>query len=199
LRIALSIVLAFGVYLGFASIFGVNLKEDLALLSIGAIIVMGLSTLFSSALDSNGSLALVLRAILLAFLVSAAFFTLESGTHHLLSSQLPVVMEMNFVEIILISVILFAFGTVTFIQILAPTLSSKPLYRAFAVHLKNGFYANAIFDQVVGAFRITANEKQLHLLYKIKRDSSVHGNGNQETQSKESLKTSSIMQTKDAS
>ena len=46
------------------------------------------------------------------------------------------------------------FGAVVFIQILSPVLGSKTIYRAVAIHLKNGFYANAIFDRTIGALRI---------------------------------------------
>ena len=153
-KIALGIVLAMVVYIGFALLIGINPVEELSLIAVGGIIVMGLSTLFASAIDSNGSLSLTLRATVLAMAVAAAFFTLESGTHHLIVAQLPQLKEPNFAKTVLISIILLAFGTVTFIQILAPVLHTNATYRNLAIHLRNGFYANAIFDRIVGALRI---------------------------------------------
>lgn len=154
LRIALGIVLAAGVYAGFAFVWGIDPVEEFALLAIGGIIVMGMSRLFTSAIDSNGSMALVLRATVLSILVATAFFALESGTHHLLATQIPELRQFSLTEMIIISTILFTFGVAVFLQIVAPALSSKPFYRAMAVHLKNGFYANAVFDRMVGAFKV---------------------------------------------
>ncbi len=156
IRIALGIAMAVSVYIGFALAWGIDLVHDFSLVAIGGIIVMGLSKIFTSALDSDtkGKIELLFRATLLAIIVSAAFFTLESGTHHLLASQLPEMIKLSFVEIILISLILFAFSSVVFIQIIAPVLPSKPFYRALSIHFRNGFYANALFDRIVKALRI---------------------------------------------
>jgi NAD(P)H-quinone oxidoreductase subunit 5 len=115
---------------------------------------MGLSTLFTSALDTNGRASLIIRATLLAIMVAALFFTLESGAHYLLAAQLPEAYILNSTEIILTISLLILFGAVVFIQILSPVLGSKTIYRAIAIHLKNGFYANALFDRLIGALRI---------------------------------------------
>ncbi len=154
LTTALAIVLAIGLYIGFAMLLRIDLAENLPLFAIGGIIVMGLSTLFASALDTKVSIALLARATVLAAIVVTAFFTLELGIRHLLASQLPLMSQLNFVEIILLAPLLFAFAVVVAIQMLAPSLHFKPAYRAFAVHLKNGFYANALFDRMIGSLRI---------------------------------------------
>lgn len=161
-KIVLGIAMALTVYVVFAYVYGIDPVNDLSLLAIGGIIVLGLSTLFTSALDSNGGFKLVIRASALAILVAAAFFTLESGAHFLLASELPEMVRLTSMEITLTIVVLFAFATVVFIQILSPVLSTKPLYRNLAVHIKNGFYANAIFDRIVGALRVhTLKTKQV--------------------------------------
>ena len=86
---------------------------------------MGLSSLFTAALDSNESIALFLRASVLAILVALAFFTLESGASHLFATQLPEASTLNFVQVILMAVLLLAFGAVVFIQMLLPVLKTK--------------------------------------------------------------------------
>ena len=149
LRIALGILMGFGVYIAFAFAWGLNPKTELPLLAIGAIISLGLARLFTSALDSNGSPKLFLRASLLSVIVTASFFTLESGAHFLLASQLPQLALPSLSETILISVLLSAFATVIFIQILSPFLADKPAYRALAIHLRNGLYMNTLFDRLV--------------------------------------------------
>lgn len=163
-RIALSIILAMGIYTGFAYIWGISIQDDFALVAIGAIIVMGLSTLFTSALDSNGGLALFVRALGLSLAVAAAFFSLESGMHFMLSADIPELAALGISELMIVLTLLLAFATVVFVQMLAPVLESKPLYREMALHLKNGLYANILFDQLVGALGVyepEAEEKEM--------------------------------------
>ena len=169
IRIALGFVMAMAVYMGFAFVWGIDLVHDFSLLAIGGIIVMGLSTIFTSALDSdsNRKVELVFRATILAIIVSAAFFILESGTHHLLAAQLPAITRLSFVEILLISFVIFAFGVVVFVQIIAPALPAKPFYRILAIHFRNGFYANALFDRIVKALRIDSVTAHARAVEKI--------------------------------
>jgi NAD(P)H-quinone oxidoreductase subunit 5 len=148
-RIALGIFLALGLYTGFALIWGIDPDKELSLLALGGIIVLGLSRLFTSAIDSNGSLRLMLTASLLSILVTIAFFSLESASHYILSSQIPELVSPGMVEIIFMTTILLAFGATVFIQILAPTLSKSPFYQTIAIHLRNGLYVNTIFDRMV--------------------------------------------------
>lgn len=153
-KILLAFLLALGVYAGFAIAWGLDPVEDLALVAIGAIIVMGLTTLFSNALDSNGGFALLLQACAMSILVAAAFFTLEAGSHYILASEIPELSSLSTTETILTALILMAFGVVVIVQILAPAIGSKPVYLRLAIHFRNGFYANAIFDRAIGALRV---------------------------------------------
>lgn len=160
LRIAIGIVLALVVYSGFATLWGIDFEKQLPLMAIGAILVMGLSRLFVSAMDKAGSIALLMRAGLLALMVAAAFFSLEAGFHHLLSAQLPELSAPGLGEIILTGVILLSFGIAVFIQLLGPGLAKNPAYTAFAIHIRNGLYVNAWFDRVVSALRIHSPESR---------------------------------------
>jgi len=150
-RIALGIMMALGLYITFALAWGIDPDKELSLLAIGAVITMGLSRLFTSALDSNGSVLLMVRSVLMAVLVITAFFSLESGMHFLLSSQVPELVRPNYTEIIVMSVLLVAFASVVFIQIIAPKLADSPFYRSIAIHLRNGLYVNTVFDRTVRA------------------------------------------------
>ncbi len=149
IRIGLGILMGLGVYTGFAILWGVDPIKERSLLVIGAIIALGLSRLFTSALDSNGNVKLILRASLLSLLVTTAFFTLESGMHHLLSGELPALAIPGTMETILIGGILLIFGATVFIQIIAPVISATPFTRAWAIHLRNGLYVNTVFDRTV--------------------------------------------------
>ncbi len=155
IKIMTGIAIAIILFTAIALALGVDPTNDLALLLIGGVIVMGLSTLFTSALDTPGiNGVLLLRTSLLAGIVTVSFFTLEAGAKYLLTSQVPALSKINAVEIIFMGVFLLAFATVTFIQIQAPALASKPYYRSLSIHLKNGFYANALFDRMIGSLHI---------------------------------------------
>lgn len=156
------IVMALALYTGFALIWGVNPVEEFALLAVGAVIVLGLSRLFAAALAAKGS-ALLLQASLLALMVTAAFFILESGARHLLDHELPALAMPGWAKLITGSVLLLAFGLVIFVQMIAPQLANRPFYRSLAIHVRNGFYANAIFDRLVGALRVHTPQAKLEV------------------------------------
>jgi len=156
-RIAGSIFLALAIYLGFSLLWGIDPVEELALLATGAIIVMGLSQMLAAALDSSGNFSGMLRTCLLAILVATTFFSLESGTHHLLQSQLPGLNQPGLLTTLLIGMVVLAYGVAVLAQILAPTFLPGPFWKKMSVHFRNGWYANAILDRMVGALKISTS------------------------------------------
>lgn len=160
IKIISSIVLAIVLFAAIAFAWGVDPAKDISLLLIGGVIAMGLSTLFATALDNNESNFIVLfRTAILASIVAVSFFALESGSSLLLKSQLPESSGMSPLEIIMFVILLIAFGATAIIQIVAPALSVKPFYRRLAIHLRNGFYANAIFDRMTNALNVQSEKK----------------------------------------
>lgn len=159
-KIILSIVLAIILFTTIAFTWGIEPLKDSSLLLIGGVIAMGVSTLFVTALDSHGSNFIVLvRTTILASIVSVSFFALESGASYLVESQLPKSSGMSHVETICFVILLIAFGAVVLIQAAAPALTAGPFYRRFAIHLRNGFYANAIFDRIIHALNVHSGKK----------------------------------------
>jgi NAD(P)H-quinone oxidoreductase subunit 5 len=155
IKVALGIVMALALYTLFALIWGIDPVQELSLLAIGAVIVMGVSRLFVAAIVGKWRSGLMVYAMILALLVTVAFFTLESATSFLISSQVPSLTLPGWGKIWAASLILFSFGLAVFIQILAPQVSEKPYFRALAIHVRNGFYTNALFDRIIGALRIS--------------------------------------------
>jgi NAD(P)H-quinone oxidoreductase subunit 5 len=156
----LGILMALALYTSFALIWGIDLKKELSLLVIGAVIVMGLSRIFVSALSTKTNWALIFQASTLALLVTFSFFALEAGTHHVLSSQLPETTALGVGKLIAAGLILLAFGLVVFVQIIGTRLYQHPSYLALAIHVRNGFYVNALFDKLVGALQIHSSESK---------------------------------------
>lgn len=159
-RIVLGILLGLGVYAGSALLWGINPENETALLGIGSIIALGLSRLFTSALDSSGGIKLLFRAALLSLLVALVFFTLEAGSHELLSAQLPELSKPNFSTLALMVIVLIAFAATVFIQIIVPSQTSSFFFKALAIHFRNGFYLNTLFDNTVRALYTFGSEKK---------------------------------------
>jgi len=154
-RLAGSLAIALALYLPLALIYGIDLGGDPVLVAVGGILVMGTTQLIAPALDSEGGLAATVRASLLALAVTGAFFTLETGAHHLLRSTLPAELQRGSWHLALIVVVLVAFGAVVAQQLVDPARPPSARRRAMAIHLRNGLYANALFDRAVGALRTT--------------------------------------------
>jgi len=160
-KIILGILLAVIVYSGFAFAWGIDPVNELPLMAIGVIITLGLARLFTSAIDSDGSWKLIVQSSLLVLLVAFAFFSLEAATHHLIISQVPELLQIGLLKSILIITVVFIFAGAVFFQILTPTIPNSPRYQAWAIHIRNGFYANAIFDRLIGALTINPSRNSL--------------------------------------
>ncbi|NHE57111.1 proton-conducting transporter transmembrane domain-containing protein [Cyclobacterium plantarum] len=162
LKVVLGILLSLLLFTGFAWLWGIDPLNELPLMFVGAVIVMGLSRLFAAAFARKWNARLMSRAGLLAILVILSFFTLEAGTDFLLGMQVPDIRIPALVNILLSGLLLLGFFLVVLVQILAPQLSHKPHYQSLAIHVRNGFYANAWFDRLIGATQLLSpHDRQL--------------------------------------
>lgn len=158
-KIMSSFALATALFTAIAYAWGVEPTDDLSLFLIGSVIVMGISTLFATAMDSDESSAVVLiRTAVLASIVTISFFALEAVSSRLLAPQVPASHAMSVPEVTLFVILLMAFFIAVIIQIMAPVLSGTSLYRRLGIHLKNGLYANAIFDRMINAWHVGSNK-----------------------------------------
>ncbi len=154
LRIAGSILISIAIYLGFATLWGINPYDDLALLATGAIVIMGLTQIIAPTLDSNGSSSALIRVSLLAISVAAAFFTLEGAMDHLLHAQLPTTTQPGLLTTALIIMVLTAYSAAVFIQLIAPARPFSYFWRNMGIHFRNGWYINTLFDRMVNALYV---------------------------------------------
>jgi NAD(P)H-quinone oxidoreductase subunit 5 len=125
-------------------------------------LVLALGQLLAPVLDSDGPLAGVLRATGLALAVALAFFVLEAGAHELLYGTVPDLAGRGAVQLGLLAVLLVAFAGVVLLQVLEPTRPSTRRRRAWAIHLRNGLYANAVLDRLVGGLRVPRADGPRH-------------------------------------
>lgn len=152
-RILLSIAFSLTVYASFCYAWGIDPSEEFGLMALGAIIVMGLSQILANTLDTNGSLIAMLQSALLVVLVAGVFFVLEEGAHMLLASEIPPVYVPTLAIKATIIVLIACFVLVVILQLVAPNIKQGPLGYRMGIHLRNGFYANVIFDRMVGSLK----------------------------------------------
>ncbi|MDG1572465.1 proton-conducting transporter membrane subunit [Robiginitalea sp. M366] len=152
-RIGLSIGFALAIYACCCYLWGVHPEQDFTLMATGAIIVMGLSQIIAPTLDSAGTGRAVLLSSGMAFMVALAFFSLEQGAHALLHTQIPVSYVPNASIRTAVMVVVTAFALAVMAQLLAPRIRAGRWGYALGVHLRNGLYANVIFDRMIGSLR----------------------------------------------
>ncbi len=153
-KIGISIVTALLIYIGLAWLWKIDPVEETALLATGAIIIMGLAQIITPAYDSSSYLSSIMRATGLAVAVGIAFFSLETGFHFMLASQLPVISEPGIVIKFLILTILVLFAAAVFIQLAGPSMAATENMKKLDVHFRNGWYANIWFDRLIGGWNI---------------------------------------------
>lgn len=152
-RIGASAALAIALYLPLALVLGIDILGEPVLVAVGAVLVLGTTQLIAPALDSTGSLGGTIRALGMAAGVTISFFTLEAGAHLLLGTTVPELTERAPVQLLLIGLVLAAFASVVLVQIVEPTRAPEQWRRHLAVHVRNGLYANAVYDRLIGALR----------------------------------------------
>ena len=152
-RIALSILFSLSVYAGFCYLWGIQPDKEFGLMAIGAIIVMGLSQILVQTIDSKGTISAMTQSVIMVVLVAGVFFSLEKGASILIASQVPAGNEMGILTKVVVSVIITCFVMIVLFQLAAPGLKHGNFTRKLGIHLRNGFYANVIFDRMVGSLK----------------------------------------------
>jgi NAD(P)H-quinone oxidoreductase subunit 5 len=152
-RIGFSILFSLSVYGFFCYLWGIQPEKEFGLMAIGAIIVMGLSQILAQTLDSNGTLRAMFQSAFMIIVVAGTFFILEKGAHALLASQIPTAYIPSLAIKISVIVLISCFVLVVLIQLAAPNLKSGKFGHQLGIHLRNGLYANVIFDRMVGSLK----------------------------------------------
>ncbi len=153
LAIAGGVALAVGLYAGLGWAFGVTVGEAPQVLALGTILILGVSLLVAQSAAGKPNLDVIGRTVLIGGAVTTAYFALQSGTFALFASVLPPLLQPDAVSVIIMVLLVSAFAAITILQIVAPRHTASPLWQRARVHVANGFYANAVFNKWVGAFK----------------------------------------------
>ena len=157
-------LLALAIYAVVGFGFGFQHKSPQAI-ALGAILIFGVAYMVAQGLADAAPRALTRRTIGYAIATSISYFALQSLAVALTAAALPAAPAPGPLQWGLIVLAVISFGLVAVVQAMFPLWAYHPAAAGLRVHLSNGFYANAIFDRLLGGWRLrdatrTGPEKQ---------------------------------------
>jgi NAD(P)H-quinone oxidoreductase subunit 5 len=153
LSLLANLAVSLTIFVTIATLLNIDLTKRPGETALGAIFAIAVAYLLVKGTTGKAPLTVMARTGGMAALVTLAFFALELSAMTLLGSAVAVFPTPNTPTIIAMVLAVVAFGTVTLLSALLPALVKRPAWRAFYVHLKNGFYANTLFDRLIGRVR----------------------------------------------
>lgn len=149
-RLWLAVVAILAIAAAVGATFGATIRTEPGVFALGAILMLGLLHLIANAIDEKPSPYVLGRALLSAVFVAAAYFTLQRGTALLVGDSLPRVEPLRgLFDLALVLLVVVSFAAVTVLQNTLPRKLGSGRWQTFYVHLSNGFYANALANQLV--------------------------------------------------
>ena len=145
-------LLALAIYAVVGFGFGFQHKSPQAI-ALGAILIFGVAYMLAQGLADAAPRALTRRTIAYAVATSGSYFGLQAVAVRLTSGVLPAVPPAGPLQWALIVLAVFSFGLVAVVQAMFPLWAYHPAAAGLRVHLSNGFYANAVFDRLLGGWR----------------------------------------------
>ena len=144
------LVLACLVYAAVGLLCGAFRHDGAAVLTLGAILVIGIGTLIAPTLQGARDAGLVGRMLVAAGATTGIYFAVEAGMRHLTAGVLPPIPVAGAFGLSIMVLAVLSFAAVAVLQSLAPRWMHLPQWRAARVHLSNGLYCNAWFNRLAG-------------------------------------------------
>jgi NAD(P)H-quinone oxidoreductase subunit 5 len=149
-----NLAIALVVFLTVATVLGINVTERPGETAVILIFTIAVTYLLVKGNTGKAPPVVIGRTILMAVLVTLAFFALELLGATLLGGAVAVFPPLDMLTLITIILTVIAFGSVIVLSTWLPALANRPTWQVLYVHLKNGFYVNALFDRVIQTFRV---------------------------------------------
>jgi len=149
-------LLALAIYAVIGLLFGFADKPPQAL-ALGAILIFGVAYLIAQGLADAAPWALTWRTSLYAVLAATAYFALQKIADGLMHGTLPPPPQPGPLEWTLMLLAVVTFGLVAVAQSLFPLWAYHPAAAGLRVHLANGLYVNALFDRLLGGWKLPAS------------------------------------------
>ncbi|QTL04684.1 oxidoreductase [Aquabacter sp. L1I39] len=131
--------------------FGLVHKSPQAI-ALGAILIFGVAYMLAQGFADAAPWALTRRTAAYALATSAAYFALQLVAVDLTLGLLPPAPAPGALEWGLMALAVTSFGLVAVVQAMFPLWAYHPAAAGLRVHLSNGFYANAVFDRLLGGW-----------------------------------------------
>lgn len=149
-----SVLVALVLYASIGWLFGAFDRGNAAVLTLGAILVLGISMLVAPSMQRGHGMKLLARTAWAAAIATTAYFVLEANLVRMTASAVPAIPRPDATSGAIMVLALLSFAGVTVMQAMVPRWLQRPAWRAARVHLANGLYVNALFNRLVGAQRI---------------------------------------------
>ncbi len=125
--------------------------------ALGAILIFGVAYMLAQGFADAAPKALTRRTAVYAVAISIGYFALQTAAMRLTAETLPATPIPGPLEWALIVLAVLSFGLVAIVQAMFPLWAYHPAAAGLRVHLSNGFYVNAVFDRLLGAWSNRAN------------------------------------------
>lgn len=146
-----ALAVAIAIFGGVGAAFGVTPWHEPVPSIFGAVLVLGLAHLLVVAAPSESDGRAVARAIGTATAIAIAYFALERGVARGLVGVLPDPPALDAPRIAIVVATLATFAAAALVQSMGTRRPTGPRWDAAYVHVRNGFYANVLFDRLVRA------------------------------------------------
>ena len=153
LGIVISLSLAVMSFAFVASLFGYSFQHEFGLTVIGGVILMATAYLIQQLIDNKTKLSNMVIGTLLSIFVITSFFMFEKGIHAILEGSLPIVGKPTPAVLAATYIIGTLLTLVIVLQMLSPTLKESIFFYKLGIHIRNGLYANAVFDRLIGSLK----------------------------------------------
>ncbi|MDO1559400.1 proton-conducting transporter membrane subunit [Brevundimonas sp. 2R-24] len=151
--VARAFLAALAIYVVIGLGFGLTHKSPQTL-ALGAILIFGVAYMLAQGFADAAPAALTRRTAVYAVVTSAGYFALQMAAVQLTSGVLPPTPAPGGLEWALMVLAVFSFGVVAVVQAMFPLWAHHPAAAGLRVHLSNGFYANAVFDRLIGGWSV---------------------------------------------
>lgn len=147
-RLALASISMIALALGAGWLFGVTVSGQPGVLSLGAIVLLGLTHLIANAIDARPNHYVIGRAFGIAGLVAAAYFALQWAAEKLFAGVLPAILPLRGpADLVIVILVLVSFAAAMVLQNLLGSLAGGAIWQAAYVHLSNGLYVNSLANR----------------------------------------------------
>ncbi len=142
---------ALAIYVVVGIAFGLTHKSPQAI-ALGAILIFGVAYMLAQGFADAAPRALTRRTAVYAVVTSVGYFALQMAATLITGDALPLTPAPGPLEWALIVLAILSFGLVAIVQAMFPLWAYHPAAAGLRVHLSNGFYANAVFNRIVGGW-----------------------------------------------